>query len=196
MKARIIIASILCVVLSLTNAILVYGQSRPIPNVDSFIEEAILYHFGEFRVLKKGQTVLIVKDSLNATIKTDYGKFKIKLESKSDIFKRIGWRLNGKGAYEETTVTWFGNDTCDVDIYGPSVKVNRGIPFFRKKYIVLTVSCRGTSGYIPTARFVYDSTANRWNMYNYSEILKAKLSKEEEEMSALRKKYYEERAAK
>ena len=59
-------------------------------------------------------------------------------------------------------------DTIDVLMIGCEVTIER-------KNTRIAVDCRGTMGYIPDGRFVYDAATKQWHYFFYRELLEEKV---------------------
>lgn len=81
--------------------------------------------------------------------------------------KRKNRKLTKEKIYR-VKVDTIAADTIDVLMIGCEVTIER-------KNTGIAVDCRGTMGYIPDGRFVYDAASNQWHYFFYRELLEEKI---------------------
>ena len=84
-----------------------------------------------------------------------------------DLRKRKNRKLTKEKIYR-IKVDTIATDTIDVLLIGCEVTIER-------KQTCIAVDCRGTMGYIPDGRFVYDATTKQWHYSFYRELEEEKI---------------------
>jgi hypothetical protein len=95
-----------------------------------------------------------------------------------DIFKFMtDEQLIDKSIREKKPLTVYfvthriiSNDTVDINIGDKTLTAKRSIHFdhgLRTRKANFAVSCGGTNGYVPTARFAYNLTTNTWDKIEF-----------------------------
>jgi hypothetical protein len=123
--------------------------------------------------------VLILQDSLSRQLQREYSAFTIKPVTQAEAIKLIEKRKNKRGELFKINTKAIGQDTIDVN-FGSWIVEIRNIFKLRKgrivkKEVYFLASCGGTMGYIPTARYIFDSKTRHWRHVSYQEIVAQKM---------------------
>ena len=182
------------VFLSFISTVLVYatslGQDYSKTLIDSFCNSTIKYYYTEIPKPKDSlkavsfnpRNHLILKSDVTQGLRTLYGQFIIHFLTQQEALEKICLTKDRRGVLDKITVVKL-HDTIDIDISGWTVKVTsfkikNGRPTFI--HSIFAAGCGGTSGYIPTCRFVFDYKESIWIRSTSTEIVEAKKNSQDQ----------------
>jgi hypothetical protein len=118
---------------------------------------------------------LIIKDNLPENLPLDYKDFTIMIvNDQNDAIKQI-FNANKKSGSVTLINREFKKDTIDISIgsWGISIKKVFKINHWRliTRQVLLSASCGGTIGYIPSGRMIYNKESKTWSYVSGKEVL-------------------------
>ena len=160
-----------------------FGQTYPNKFLDSLCNVTIRYYYTDFTkpldsveaLNFKPRNAFILKSELTPTLESDFKHFVVRYVTQQEALEEFVKTKKRTGSLEKISVTQL-QDTINIDIGGwvvniTKVKIKNGKPVPVNSNFF--ASCRGTLGYIPTCRFIYDRTTNSWTRYTWQETADA-----------------------
>ena len=166
------------------------GQGYSKALIDSFCNSTIEYYYTEVArpndslkaVSHKPRNLLVLKSDVTQSLRTQYDQFIIHFLTQQEALEKISLTKDRRGVLDKITVVKV-QDTINIDISGWTVKVTsfkikNGKP--TSIHSNFAAGFGGTSGYIPTCRFVFDKKENIWVRSTWSEIVDAKKNSQDQ----------------
>lgn len=161
-----------------------FGQKYSQTLIDSFCNVTIDYYYTDFAKpfdsieaqTYKPTDPYILKSDLTRNLKTKFKNFTVRYVTQQQAIDEFVKTEHRTGSLEKIFVTQL-EDTINIDIGGWTVQVAK-VKYKNGKAIPVHsnfgVSCGGTLGYIPTCRFVFNTTTNNWTRYTWQQTADAK----------------------
>lgn len=157
-----------------------FGQKYPQTLLDSFCNETIRYYHATFLIRPDSNEVptynsrvmYVLKGAHTTNLKTNHDNFTVCFVTREQALEEFVKTEHRTGSLENLHITQL-RDTIDVDFGNWVVEITE-VKWENGKLIPVhskfSVSCGGTLGYIPTCRFIFDNTTNRWTKYTWQQI--------------------------
>ncbi|UZR94030.1 hypothetical protein [Chondrinema litorale] len=150
-----------------------YYSSRLIENNKDLNQIENIHFLIVDKAVKDSSIVNPVRNELQ----TDFGNFTIEYLSEQELIDKLTKKKRDFTSYHFINYKQITQDTIDINISNTSITVKRIFKLRRgsliTKEINYTLSCGGTNGYIPTARFIYSQEKANWDFYTYDELLQS-----------------------
>lgn len=130
-----------------------------------------------FLIVDKAVTDSSTVNPVRNELQTDFRNFTIEYLSEQELIDKLTKKKRDFTSYHFINYKQITQDTIDVNISNTSITVKRVFKLRRGRLITkeinYTISCGGTNGYIPTARFIYNQEKANWDFYTYDELLQS-----------------------